>query len=328
MPPQNSKDHRPISHPASSQNCLDIGLQIRRTDSLLGSKAQGPQTYRVYCHLIIRFYSKSHKVYLELLNDVWFLSIYKSNEVVEMAAHAVTETSSLAKQTKSKTKNPITVFEKNSMSATQDQPCSFGDVAINYRVYILDDLLAEPQEVCHDWLRNLLYISQRYRQGNTFAPIDTSREIQVFDIGIADVVGTIDLRPYEAPHGLELDQNCSYLYVHVTGGALWIDPNTRATTSYASSESITPARQSSNDFIAEVDLRTGRMRQRINVPESESPTDGRFIAFSAPAIRYASRGSASGMPVLDVENDPVIEAVKAKFNVRTIYITSRNIMLV
>ncbi|KAK9422253.1 hypothetical protein SUNI508_04932 [Seiridium unicorne] len=206
---------------------------------------------------------------------------------------------------------------------------SFGDVAVNYRIYILDDLLAEPQEICHDWLRNLLYISQRYRQGHTFAPIDTSQEIHVFDIAIADFVGSIDLSPYGAPHGLELDDDCSYLYANVTGGAVWIDPETRYMTSYAPSDTmVTPARHTRDDFIAEVDLRTGLMRQRVNVPESEAPSDGRFVAFSAPAIRFASRSSSSGMPVINVNNDPVIDAIKAKFNVRTIYVTSRNIMLV
>jgi hypothetical protein len=216
-----------------------------------------------------------------------------------------------------------------SMGDTHSSPSSFADVAISYRVYILDDLLAEPQEICHDWLRNVLYISQRYRQGNTFAPIDSSQEIQVFDISMADVIGSIDLQPYGAPHGMELDENCSYLYANVTGGAIWIDPEARIMTTFApTSSQARPARQSSNDFIAEVDLRTGRMRQRINVPESETPTDGRFVAFSAPAIRFASRSSSSGMPVINVENDPVIEAIKAKFNVRTIYVTSRNIMLV
>lgn len=219
----------------------------------------------------------------------------------------------------------------------QQQPCSFADVALYYRVYILDDLLAEPQEVCHDLYRNVLYISQRYRQGNSFAPIETSHEISVFDISRADYVGSIELSPYSAPHGMELADDYSYLHVNVTGGAVWIDPDARAMTAYAptaassSSSAASPAaarQSSSDDFIAEVDLRDGRMRQRVNVPESETPTDGPFVAFSAPAIRFASRASSSGMPVINVADDPVIEAIKAKFNVRKLYVTSRTITLV
>jgi hypothetical protein len=214
------------------------------------------------------------------------------------------------------------------MSRSHANVASFADVAVSYRVYILDDLLAEPQEICHDWLRNQLYISQRYRQGNSFAPIESSHEISVFDISVADIVGTVDISPYEAPHGLELNENCSYLYANVADGAVWIDPESKGMMSFAPSTRNAPAQKSSNDFIAEIDLRTGRMRQRVNVPESETPTDGRFVAFSAPAIRFASGASSTGMPVINVDDDPVIDAIKAKFNVQTLYVTSRNIMLV
>lgn len=234
----------------------------------------------------------------------------------------------LAKQEEKETKDLWKALKHHDMSHSHTLLSSFSDVAASYRVYILDDLLAEPQEICYDWLRNLLYISQRYRQGNTFAPIATSQEVHIFDISIADFIGTVDLAPYEAPYGLELNSNCSYIYANVTGGTIWIDPETRSMTSYAPSGRHSAARQSSNDFIAEIDLQTGRMRQRINVPESENPTDGRFVAFSAPAIRFASRRSSSGMPVIDVNNDPVIDAIRTKFNVRMLYVTSPNVMLV
>ncbi|KAI1880405.1 hypothetical protein JX265_002026 [Neoarthrinium moseri] len=245
-----------------------------------------------------------------------------------MAPAEVKSPSRHAKRPKSRIREILSNRDHSEMSGSRSQPCSFADVAVYYRVYILDDLLAEPQEICHDWLRNLLYISQRYRQGHSFAPIETSREISVFDIARADVIGTVDLRPYDAPHGMELDENCSYLYANVSDGAVWIDPESRYMTNYAPSAEIVPARRTSEDFIAEIDLRNGKMRQRVNVPESETPTDGRFVAFSAPAIRFASRTSSNGLPVINVDEDPVIEAIKAKFNVRTIYVTSRNIMLV
>ncbi|KAI0127321.1 hypothetical protein BJ170DRAFT_595192 [Xylariales sp. AK1849] len=213
------------------------------------------------------------------------------------------------------------------MSTSQGHLCSFADVAISYRVYILDDLLAEPQEICHDWLRNLLYISRRYRQGHSFAPIESSHEIDVFDISRADIVDNVDISPYSAPHGLELDENCSYLHLNVADGAVWIDTETRTMMSHVPSSQTAAARQTNDDFIAEFDLRNGRMRQRVNVPESET-TDGGFVTFSAPAIRFASRAPSHGLPLINVEDDPVVEAIRAKFNVRTLYVTSRNITLV
>ncbi|KAI1395527.1 hypothetical protein F4819DRAFT_500950 [Hypoxylon fuscum] len=216
-----------------------------------------------------------------------------------------------------------------SMSSSEAQPCTFADIAVSYRVYILDDLLAEPQEIVHDWSRNLLYISQRHRQGNNFAPIELSHEISIFDISIGDIISSVDISPYTGPHCMELDASCSYLYVHVDRGSIWIDPESRLVTNFEPAQKRRRAERTNEDIVAEIDLRSGKMRQRVNVPEGDRhSSDGRHVTFSAPAIRFASRSSNSGMPVVDVANDPVIEAIKAKFSVRMIYVTSRNIMLV
>ncbi|KAI0003524.1 hypothetical protein F4779DRAFT_634548 [Xylariaceae sp. FL0662B] len=218
---------------------------------------------------------------------------------------------------------------KDKMSQPQSQPCTFADVAVSYRVYILDDLLAEPQEIVHDWYRNLLYISQRHRQGNSFAPIELSHEISVFDISVGNVVASVDLAPYAGPHCLELGDSCAYLHAYVNGGNVWIDPDSRTLTNFQPAEKRRRAHRTSEDFIAEIDLRSGKMRQRVNVPEGDRhASDGRHVTFSAPGIRFASRSSSNGFPVLDVTNDPVVEAIKAKFAVRNIYVTSRNVMLV
>ncbi|KAI0165099.1 hypothetical protein GGR52DRAFT_557457 [Hypoxylon sp. FL1284] len=209
------------------------------------------------------------------------------------------------------------------------QPCTFGDIAVSYRIYVLDDLLAEPQEIVHDWSRNLLYISQRHRQGNNFAPIELSHEITIFDLSIGHVVSSVDISPYTGPHCMELDASCSYLHVHVDGGTIWVDPVSRMVINFEPAQSSRRAGRTSDDFIAEIDLRSGKMRQRVNVPEGDRhASDGRHVAFSAPAIRFANRSSSNGLPVVNVASDYAIEAIKAKFSVKTIYVTSRNVMLV
>ncbi|KAK8091511.1 hypothetical protein PG997_001872 [Apiospora hydei] len=242
--------------------------------------------------------------------------------------------------------------------------CTFGDIAVTYRVFILDDLLAEPQEVCHDWGRNLLYVSQRYRQGNAYAPIEASHEISVVDLATAEVCGIIDLGPsYSAPHGLELDHDAVYLSARVAEGMVWIDAESRCVTNFADKSQIaattgssssagsgssssssrrsrhshsssnrhggSSSSSSNNNFIAEVDLRSGKIRQRVMVPDSEQQDpDSGFVTFSSPAIRFAARQSSDGMPVVATEGDPVIAAIRHKFGVKTIYITSRNVMLI
>ncbi|KAK6953356.1 hypothetical protein Daesc_005659 [Daldinia eschscholtzii] len=224
----------------------------------------------------------------------------------------------------------ISELKTNSkMSRSEAQPCTFADIAVSYRVYILDDLLAEPQEIVHDWSRNLLYISQRHRQGHNFAPIELSSEILIFDISTGDIIASIDISPYAGPHCMVLDASCSYLHVYVNGGTIWIDPETRIVTNFEPIQGRRRGERTTEDFIAEVDLRSGKMRQRINVPEGDrNSTDGRHISFSTPAIRFASRSSSSRLPVIDVANDHVIDVIKAKFPVKAIYVTSRNIMLV
>ncbi|OTA65962.1 hypothetical protein K449DRAFT_403428 [Hypoxylon sp. EC38] len=218
---------------------------------------------------------------------------------------------------------------ESSMSGSEGQLCTFGDVAVSYRVYILDDLLAEPQEIVHDWSRNLLYISQRHRQGNNYAPVELSQEISIFDIAVGDITSSVDITPYAGPHCMELDGSCAYLHAHVDGGTIWVDPESRLVTNFEPAQKRRRQERTSEDFIAEIDLRSGKMRQRVNVPEgNRNSSDGRHVTFSAPAIRFASRSSSSGMPVVDVANDPVIAAIRAKFSVRTLYVTSRNIMLV
>ncbi|KAI0836842.1 hypothetical protein F5Y06DRAFT_272414 [Hypoxylon sp. FL0890] len=218
---------------------------------------------------------------------------------------------------------------ESSMSSSESQLCTFGDIGVSYRVYILDDLLAEPQEIVHDWSRNLLYISQRHRQGNSYAPVELSHEVSIFDIAVGDITSSVDITPYAGPHCMELDASCAYLHAHVDGGAIWIDPESRIVTNFEPAQKSRRQGRTSEDFIAEIDLRSGKMRQRVNVPEGDRHSgDGRHVTFSAPAIRFASRSSSSGMPVVDVANDPVINAIRAKFSVRTIYVTSRNIMLV
>ncbi|KAI0848818.1 hypothetical protein F5Y00DRAFT_237663 [Daldinia vernicosa] len=217
----------------------------------------------------------------------------------------------------------------SNMSHSEGQPCKFADIAVSYRVYILDDLLAEPQEVAHDWSRNLLYISQRHRQGHSFAPIELSNEILIFDISTYDIIGSIDISPYAGPHCMELDASCSYIHVYVNGGTIWIDPESRTVTNFEPTQRRRCGERTTEDFIAEVDLRSGKMRQRINVPESDrNSSDGGHVTFSTPAIRFASRSSSSRLPVIDVSNDHVVEAIKTKFPVKAIYVTSRNVMLV
>lgn len=156
-----------------------------------------------------------------------------------------------------------------------------------------------------------------------------SNEILIFDVSTGDIIGSIDITPYAGPHCMELDASCSYVHVYINEGTIWIDLESRIVTNFEPTQSRRRGERTTEDFIAEVDLRSGKMRQRINVPEGDrNSSDGRHITFSTPAIRFASRSSSSRLPVIDVLNDHVVDAIKSKFPVNAIYVTSRNVMLV
>ncbi|KAK8872419.1 YncE family protein [Apiospora arundinis] len=202
------------------------------------------------------------------------------------------------------------------MGSNSQPLCSFGDVAVTYRVYILDDLLAEPQEVCHGWGRNLLYVAQRYRQGHAYAPIEASDEISVVDLATAETVGVVDLcaHGYSAPHALELDHDAVYLLARVAEGMVWVDAESRCVTNFADRSQISASFNPS---------------QHVMVPDSEQQdAESGLVTFSSPAIRFASRQSSDEMPVVAVEGDPIVAAIRHKFGVKTIYFTSRNVMLI
>ncbi|KAK7974553.1 hypothetical protein PG989_000001 [Apiospora arundinis] len=224
------------------------------------------------------------------------------------------------------------------MGSNSQPLCSFGDVAVTYRVYILDDLLAEPQEVCHDWGRNLLYVAQQYRQGHAYAPIEASGEISVVDLATAETVGVVDLcaHGYSAPHALELADRSQISASFNPSAPASHGPGSSSSSSrrhsghHGSSRSSSRHSHSStsssngNDrnFIAEMDLRSGKIRQHVMDAEPG------LVTFSSPAIRFASRQSSDEMPVVAVKGDPIVAAIRHKFGVKTIYFTSRNVMLI
>ncbi|KAK6858582.1 hypothetical protein PG995_005146 [Apiospora arundinis] len=80
------------------------------------------------------------------------------------------------------------------------------------------------------------------------------------------------------------------------------------------SHSSTSSRNGNDrNFIAEMDLRSGKIRQHVMVPDSEQQdAESGLVTFSSPAIRFASRQSSDEMPVVAVEGDPIVAAIRLK----------------
>jgi hypothetical protein len=106
-----------------------------------------------------------------------------------------------------------------SSSSFNRQGQGFAELASQYRIFYLEDLLAEPQELVHDSYRDLLYISQRCLQGHASSPVTYAAHISILDISSnlasQGTFSTIDITPYGGPHGMEMDETCAYLYLDV-----------------------------------------------------------------------------------------------------------------
>ncbi|MFC6831055.1 YncE family protein [Streptomyces goshikiensis] len=175
---------------------------------------------------------------------------------------------------------------------------------------------AEPHELCFDPTRRLLWCTTSYRSGFYHANSGRRSELTVIDADTRRIAEVVDLAPEHAPHGLALDAARGLLYVSVeggpdrSGGVVVIDTATRrpigridtgapgphwfvvdatGTTGYASNKEA--------PFVSVVDLRLGKLTDRIEVPGSEgiavSP-DGSRVFVAAPYGSFAGREDGAG----------------------------------
>ncbi len=236
-------------------------------------------------------------------------------------------------------------------SATDHQPSTFAQIAAQYRIFMLEDLLAEPQEMAYDQFREVIYVSRRCLQGHAASPVEYSTYLSVFDASPnsgtrGTFISTIDICPYCGPHGIELDENAAFLYVDVENslqgvkGTISIDLSTRSVVEFSTSDH---EKQSSpgdtgdtgdtGEFVAEVDLCEGIILHMLAVPESERDNmsnrfgSRRHINFTTPAIRFGGRLSNRGFHVLDA-TDPVVDILRRFIATESIYILSKNVLLI
>ncbi|KAJ9133394.1 hypothetical protein NKR23_g10771 [Pleurostoma richardsiae] len=246
-------------------------------------------------------------------------------------------------------------------SSSSQQPSSLSSISSLYRLFTLDDALAEPQELVLDPASSLIYAAQRCRQGHSQAPVEWSSDVAVVDAdatspSAGSVVAVIDISPCAGPHAMQLDQAAGLLHVEVetdgqgARGTLSVDLATRSVVqfvpggsggSHGVSSSASSRRNGGReaaeaqvagglaDFVAEVDLVSGRVLRRVQVPSSERRRAGseRHIAFSAPAIQFARYIGDQGPQVLDVERDLVVYVLREVLGVQMLYVCSRSVLL-
>lgn len=101
-------------------------------------------------------------------------------------------------------------------SSQEQQPSTFAELASIYRIFYLEDIMAEPQELVHDSNREVFYISQRCLEGHASSPVEYATHISVLDASTGSAsFSYMDINPYGGPHGMELDEAGVYLYIDV-----------------------------------------------------------------------------------------------------------------
>lgn len=155
------------------------------------------------------------------------------------------------------------------------------------------------------------------------------QSILIVDLASQQVTGTIDISPYEAPHGIQVDANGTlYVVCDISRKLLIIDPKTRRIDAAIDVEgtghwvALLPdaskayvANQSGADFISVVDLKARRMIGRV-------PATGgaRGIIASGDGARvYAMQIAEQTMLVIDPVTDAVVDRVRLQGHTQSGY---------
>lgn len=124
-------------------------------------------------------------------------------------------------------------------SSSDHQTSTFAELANLYRIFYLEDVLAEPKELVHDPYRELIYISERCREGHATSPVEYATHISVLDASAS--FSYISISPYGGPHGMEIDQTGDYLYIDIENdgqgnkGTICVDLSSQAVVGFTPS---------------------------------------------------------------------------------------------
>jgi YVTN family beta-propeller protein len=144
-------------------------------------------------------------------------------------------------------------------------------------------------------------------------------EIVIVDMDAQKAVGTIDVAPYRAPHGIQIDGNGTiYVSSDLDRKLLVIDPKTRKVTHAIDTEGTThwigilpngskiyATNKNDGPFVSVIDLKTHKMAGKIDVPGG---TQG--IAVSPDGTRVIVMASVEPTAiVIDPATDKIVDRI-------------------
>ncbi|MFI7440577.1 hypothetical protein [Nonomuraea indica] len=227
---------------------------------------------------------------------------------------------------------------------------SFFDAA-GHRLLDVLEVLAEPHELCLDPARRLLWCTHSYHGGYYHANNGRRSEITLIDPDERRIVDVIDLAPEHAPHGLALDSTRDLLYVSVEGaqdrpgGVVVVDLATRKPIGRIDTGAKGPhwfvispdgnvgyASNKEASYVSVVNLRTGTMTAKVEVPGSEGLAvsgDGGEVFVAAPYGSFAAprTQAAPGIRVIDTTTASITKVMPTGAVVFPVHVTATGRLL-
>jgi DNA-binding beta-propeller fold protein YncE len=147
-------------------------------------------------------------------------------------------------------------------------------------------------------------------------------EVLIVDLESSKVVGSVDVSPYRAPHGIQIDeQGTVYVTSDLDRKILVIDPKARKMTKAIETEGTThwigilpngskiyATNKNDGPFISVIDVKSGKLISKIDVPGG---TQG--VAVSPDGKRVVVMASADSTAlVIDPATDKIVDRVALK----------------
>ncbi|HTF52047.1 MAG TPA: YncE family protein [Pseudonocardia sp.] len=221
--------------------------------------------------------------------------------------------------------------------------------AVDHSVRAVLTVPAEPHELCFDPEHRVLYCTSTYHGGYYDANDGRNHLLTVIAPDAGEIVEVLDLSPEHGPHGLALDPARRLLYVSVeagpagSGGVVVLDTATRRVLRRIDTLAPGPhwfavdpdgargyAANKEAPFVTVVDLATGALIDKIDVPGSEgiavSP-DGSTVAVAAPKNNIGRLAADPGIRLIDTRTGELVRTLPTEHAVVPVHWTTTGVLL-
>ncbi|KAK8091521.1 hypothetical protein PG997_001882 [Apiospora hydei] len=205
---------------------------------------------------------------------------------------------------------------------------SFEDIAGEYRIFIQFGNLTSPVEVVYHKEENVVYVPGTRGDNSSSQKIGVVSTLE----GPVGPMDGINIQPHSNPYGFRFFNEACDLMAYVPGGMIWISTVDLAVMSFEPDPDPYYKAPPYGNFVEEVDLETGHIVARVNVPYGATPIDERSGLLQFSMSQNAGRPNVvtpGPRPLIaNAGADPVASRIRNTFHTNKIYIMPKEVMLV